>query len=718
MGNGTLPEEWSPAKICAGESILTQTPMIAGPITRHCARRLAVGLLVFSVSLADFAARAATSKQLSLDQWRSLTSPAATAPMVFVKGDDIRFYFETATNVMEFNADWSHLRVPTEGYKVNSALIRWKQNLSRRPDFDKSTWREATVIAGAEWRRLSTNLLEVLTPAASGHGVYFEAFLAGRLLYRDAQGVARLMPDGELPAGLIVDHRYSVEETLDVLSRRIEEHLVRAHPGDTLFLIMAPSAERFSEPLLLDRQQRQCVWLSPAALYDTSERGFGFADSVRGFGAFIFESHGLALIKNPVSSVARLADLGVQTAGLLGRLALPRFSSPVPPLAKTNGMNLGDWERWLDRNTNTRQEDGSMRLLIDGDRFYPRLQQAIAGATNHIYMNLYIFDRDDVAVSIADELKQRSSQVKVHVIADQMGTLSAGLAPPATPMPENFVMPASIVSYLRNNSDVNVHPFLNPWFSTDHQKIYLVDGQHAWIGGMNLGREYRYEWHDLMFELQGPVVASLENEFKRDWAHAGPLGDLAFVAAAFEQPKGAKPPVPDHWIKVRRLPTRTFWKPFSAAVQASIREARSYIYIENPYLFDKRVITSLVQARNRGVDVRVVLPRVNDFKVGARGNLVTANYLLEHGVRVYFYPGMTHVKAMLVDDWACLGTGNLCHISLRLSQEQNIATSDPAFAAKLKHDLFEEDFARSYELHQPISVDWVDFMADLILEGF
>jgi phosphatidylserine/phosphatidylglycerophosphate/cardiolipin synthase-like enzyme len=221
-----------------------------------------------------------------------------------------------------------------------------------------------------------------------------------------------------------------------------------------------------------------------------------------------------------------------------------------------------------------------------------------------------------------------------------------------------------------------------------------------------------------MFELQGPVVASLENEFNRDWAHAGPFGDLAFVGAAFDQPKTARPSGTNPWIKVRRLPTRTAWKPFNTAAQASLRKARSHIYVENPYLFDKRVIAGLVQARKRGVDVRVILPRVNDSVTGARGNVVTANYLLQHGVRVYFYPGMSHVKAMLVDGWSCLGSGNLSHFSLRLSQEQNIATSDPAFAMRLKKELFEEDFARSYELQEPISVDWIDFLADLVLEGF
>jgi cardiolipin synthase len=429
------------------------------------------------------------------------------------------------------------------------------------------------------------------------------------------------------------------------------------------------------------------------------------------------ESHTVPLVKNPVSSAVRLADLGIETAAVVLHLRLPRSAS-FPPLAHTNGMDLVEWEKWLDRYTGTRQEDGSIQLLIDGDRFFTRLQQAIADATNRVSMNVFIFDRDDVAVGIADQLKQRSAEVAVKVIFDRMASLTAGLTPPGSPLPVDFVQPGSIIDYLRKDSRVHVRPFLNPWFSVDHTKVFLVDGTHAWVGGMNLGREYRYEWHDLMFELQGPVVASLENEFNRDWAHAGPFGDLAFVVAALDQPKTAKPSGTNHWIKVRRLPTRAAWKPFNSAVQTSIRKARSYIYVENPYLFDKRVITGLVQARNRGVDVRVILPRVNDSGTGARGNVVTANYLLQHGVRVYFYPGMSHVKAMLVDGWSCLGSGNLSHFSLRLSQEQNIATSDPAFAARLKKDLFEEDFTRSYELHEPISVDWVDFLADLILEGF
>jgi cardiolipin synthase len=680
-------------------------------------------LVFFSLVAISQAAPATKARQKSLDEWRTLTSPGTNAPRAFVRGDRMRFYFQVGSNYFEFTGNWKRHRIPAAGYRVDAALLHWQQRVSRIPDGGRS-WREATVIAGSDWRQLATNLFRELVPPTPGHGSYYQAFLADRLLYRDNDGFPRVARLGEQPAGVVVDRRYTVEETLEVLARVVEEQLSQTHPGETLFVLMAPNANRFTQPLLLDRRQRVCVLLSPAALYESTEYGLSFAVTVQGIGAMLFESHGLALLKNPVSSLARLGDLAAQT---IARMIRPRFTrapNELPPPNEGPGMNLAEWEMWLDKYTGTRLEAGSLDLLIDGDRFFTRLRQGIEQATNHIDMNLFIFDRDDVAVNVADQLKRRSSEVKTRLVLDRMGTLAAGISPPATPLPENFVPPKSIFSYLKDGSEVHVRAFLNPWFSADHCKVITVDGNVAWVGGMNIGREYRYEWHDLMVELKGPIVGSFENEFRKDWAHAGLLGDLAYVARVLSGPRpmgaiasGLRWPE-DFTSKVRRLPTRTGWKPFGAAVFNSLRKAQSYIYVENPYLFDKKVLIELVHARQRGVDVRVVLPRVNDLKAGGRSNLVAANYLLEHGVRVYFYPGMTHVKALLVDGWACVGSGNLDQLSLRLSQEQNIATSDPAFAARLKKELFDDDFAHSYELTKSISVDWGDFLADMILAAF
>ena len=95
--------------------------------------------------------------------------------------------------------------------------------------------------------------------------------------------------------------------------------------------------------------------------------------------------------------------------------------------------------------------------------------------------------------------------------------------------------------------------------------------------------------------------------------------------------------------------------------------------------------------------MRVVQPRVNNFTAGIRSNLAIAEKLRRNGIRVYLWPGMTHAKVVLADGWACIGSANLNQWSLRLSEEENMATSDPAFAAELKAKVFEPDFARSYE---------------------
>lgn len=686
------------------------------------ARKLSAGAIFCHLFLLCLLSQGCASHRISrlqsLNEWRNLNAPTAPPPRVFVRGDRVQFFFPTTNGVEAFSANWAHLRIPTSGLHVHSALLRWNQRLAHMPAGVRG-WREANVIAGAEWRQFTTNLLSQLTPATAGHGFYYEAFLAGRLFYRDAQGEPHLAAAGESPLDITIEHRFSIEETLDVVGRVIEEHLPRGHSDEAPFVLMAPNANRFTQPLLVDRAQRQSVVLSPAALYDHAEGGLGLTATAQSLEALLLEGQVIALIKNPVSSVARLADLVTQTVIRFIRLPMPRAKPALPTPGQAPGMNLADWESWLDRYTGTRREPGSLRLEIDGDQFFPRLERALIEATNNVHFNVYIFDRDDVAVRVADELKERSLQIPIHVILDRLGSIAAGVTPPATPLPVDFAFPNSIISYLKDGSDVRVRPFLNPWFSADHSKTYLVDGTHAWVGGMNIGREYRYEWHDVMVELEGPVVKSLETDFVRDWAHAGALGDLGYLAKVLSTPQNREPAeAGGPWINLRLLPTRTFWKPFETAVLGSLDRAQKYIYAENPYLYDRHVVAALVRARRRGVDVRVVLPRVNDFKAGGRSNLVTANYLLEHGVRVYFYPGMSHVKALLVDDWACLGSGNLNNLSLRICQEQNIATSDPLFASKLKHQLFEQDFGRSYELKELISLDWQDFVSDVVMENF
>jgi cardiolipin synthase len=90
--------------------------------------------------------------------------------------------------------------------------------------------------------------------------------------------------------------------------------------------------------------------------------------------------------------------------------------------------------------------------------------------------------------------------------------------------------------------------------------------------------------------------------------------------------------------------------------------------------------------------------------------MVMANEMIRNGIRVYAYPGMEHVKAAIYDGWACVGSANLEKMSLRVSQELDVAFSDPATVDRLKQELFEVDFKRSRELKNPVASSWLDIL--------
>ncbi len=86
-------------------------------------------LAVFAGVLTGCTTTHRATKQQSLDEWRALTSPTAPPPRVFVKSDQVRFYFPRTNGVEAFVAHWTRLRVPVHGYRVKTAILRWDQKL-------------------------------------------------------------------------------------------------------------------------------------------------------------------------------------------------------------------------------------------------------------------------------------------------------------------------------------------------------------------------------------------------------------------------------------------------------------------------------------------------------------------------------------------------------------------------------------------------------------
>ena len=429
----------------------------------------------------------------------------------------------------------------------------------------------------------------------------------------------------------------------------------------------------------------------------------------------VITSQVTSVTTRPVSSFARLLSSLGGTA--VDTLKLPPADLepglPVPPLGDAPGMDLAAWERELDQLTGSTGSYGQLDYLVDGAAFFPALIHAVDQASESLRMRMYIFDNDDYAVKIADRLKTRSHEVSVQILLDGLGTIAGGMVRPAYTPSHAPRRPWSISAYLQSDSAIRLRQLGNPWLQGDHTKVIIADDRVAFLGGMNIGREYRYEWHDLMVETQGPVVDELIRDFENAWSHAGVLGDLQAAIRRSRRP--VRDPGPQDY-PLRLLYTRPGASQILRAQIAAMRRAQSRVWIENPYLTSDAVLYELVAARRRGVDVRVILPYRTDAGLIGRSNALAANFLLRHGVRVYIYPGMSHVKAAVYDGWACTGSANFDRLSLRLNKETNIATSHRDAVDRLVRMLFVPDFAHALELHERLPASWLDYLRELIAD--
>jgi cardiolipin synthase len=421
----------------------------------------------------------------------------------------------------------------------------------------------------------------------------------------------------------------------------------------------------------------------------------------------------------PFSTIKALYGVTLKSLGgfversFIENVRLPALErNPIPPLAEVEPMDLDAWERKLDEMLSRDASSGEINFLVDGEAYYDRLTSVINTAQDSIDIRTYIFDNDDVALEMADLLRLKSEDVDVRIMVDGMADLFASRLDSES-MPADIQLPSSISSYLTYQSKVKFRKQSNPWFTGDHAKITIVDEDIAFVGGMNIGREYRYDWHDLMMEIRGPVVEQLQYEFDQSWAKSGMLGEYAWLAGAFDRPEAAQSR-PAHPVRI--LSTSVHNSEIYHVKLAAIRNARHRIFIENTYFSDDKILFELAAARRRGVDVRVVLASNGDSGMLDLSNETAINTMLRNGIRVYRYPGMTHVKAAVFDGWACLGSANFDKLSLQVNQEINLGISDPATVEKLVAELFYADFEVSEELFEEIPLSARHHLAELIAD--
>jgi cardiolipin synthase A/B len=332
-------------------------------------------------------------------------------------------------------------------------------------------------------------------------------------------------------------------------------------------------------------------------------------------------------------------------------------------------------------------------LLQTADEALPRMLDAIRRATRAIDVEMYCFADDFVGCRFARALAERAEQgVAVRVLVDAAGSRAT---------------PRSFFGWMREHGirvrGVNpirkflLHGGIFRW--RDHRKLVVVDGAAAFVGGLNLSRDYASPkeggcgWRDAAVRVTGPVVSVLAASFDRHWREeAKGSGDLA--AASAEPARAGDVPV--MVLESRPLGPG----PFAAVFRHAVDRARRRIWIASPYFLPPRSFRrALRRAAGRGVDVRILVPRSSDCPFVLRASQRSYAYYLRSGIRLFEWPGvMMHSKAAMVDGvWSTIGSYNIDPLSLLVNRELNLVLLGRSIGRRFEA-MFERDFAGSVEV--------------------
>lgn len=320
----------------------------------------------------------------------------------------------------------------------------------------------------------------------------------------------------------------------------------------------------------------------------------------------------------------------------------------------------------------------ALELLQNGAATFPAMLSAMRAATESINLAVYWFSDDAVGQRFADVLKERARDgIEVNLIYDGWGS---------------FETPYEFFEDLEE-AGVRVqehHPILPwrprwSWFTRDHRKLLVVDGEVAFVGGINICDHEAPRtwggsgWRDLHVRVAGPAVRDLQRGFLATWRRGG--------GRRLDRKRYVKPVpacgssavhVVGHFFVGRRSIRRS--------LDRAIKAARRFIYIENAYFLpDDRLLRALRRAVRRGVDVRVVVPGDSDIKVVQWATEALYPKLHAMGVRVFEWRGsVLHSKAVCVDGvWSSIGSFNLDRMSAADNLELAVNALDETFGQAL-----------------------------------
>lgn len=360
------------------------------------------------------------------------------------------------------------------------------------------------------------------------------------------------------------------------------------------------------------------------------------------------------------------------TRQLLDSLAAAE-RGPVETLSRINDLAVSSAE--------------TTRLLVDGAQFFPALAARIDAAQDHIHVEFFIWRDDARGREMRDRLIAAAQRgVEVRVLLDQIGSLG---------LTRRFFRPLENAggkfAWFRT-----AHPLRNRWTFNlrNHRKLQIIDGRHAFVGGMNMAREYAGEdpaigaWRDVQLEITGAAAKKLQMVFADDWY-------FATEEKLLDDRYYPRPTAPQR-VLVQPMPDGpdSYEDPIQMTIVAMLHSARRRVWLTAGYFVpNEPLLTALKIGAARGIDVRLLVSEKSDHRMLIHIGRSYYEELLKFGVKIYEYDvGVNHAKVGLIDeDWLMVGSANFDIRSMRLNFELNVLVRDPERAAEL-HSVLREDF--------------------------
>jgi len=251
------------------------------------------------------------------------------------------------------------------------------------------------------------------------------------------------------------------------------------------------------------------------------------------------------------------------------------------------------------------ESGGTVKLLRNGDRFFPAILEDLKHAEKTIHFTVYIWEKGRMCDEIASVLAERArAGVTVRLMLDSFGANKA----PKDELDRMRAAGVTIAEFRKARPGR-----LSRYSRRCHRRAIVIDGKIAYTGGAAVADKWLgdgrnpEEWRDDMVRVTGAMARSVQTAFAELWA--GSHGEILVGPAVY-------PPLPDDGSGVKHVglsssPTDD-QHPLRLFFALSFLAARHKLYIASSYFVPDKFTRSFVADQARaGVDVRVLVPGGN-----------------------------------------------------------------------------------------------------------